>query len=83
MAIATKDSECPDCQAHRATWKELFGDDPCCEGEKKRREGQTNRDKVISTITEVIYNNTDQNYKGAAIIAIGVWDRIKDYVEVK
>ncbi|KKL69478.1 hypothetical protein LCGC14_2114600, partial [marine sediment metagenome] len=57
MTIATKDSECPDCQAHRATWKELFGDDPCCEGEKKRRrEGQTGRDRVISTITEVIYN---------------------------
>ena len=60
--------------------------EPCCEGERERRRQdplKQKRDKVISNMAEVIYNNTDQSWEGAAVIAINTWDRIKDKVEVK
>ncbi len=87
----TTETVCIYCGAHKANYREMLGGEPCCEGERLRLRQeqvsnppkQTARDKVISDITEVIYNNTDQNYKGAALIAIGIWERIKDYVEVK
>ena len=39
MAFLLEDPElCPSCGAHYRNWREVFGDEPCCEYEKRKRD---------------------------------------------